>query len=609
MATDDGAFYLEKVSIAGDSDDDYQYEEVPIDETASVLSSHITEDLDKAVLVIEEAKRDEIAATKIESARTVSVIQRPEVVDDFVRNFLLKMGLKNTLESFQTEWYELQQKGMLGDEDVGVVPDAYNRNQTLNNEVKRLKAEVVKYKEAANNAKETYIKLQKERDFHRIHHKRVVQEKNRLITDIKRLKKHYNSYEPTLRQLKHKYELAMKEKMLTTLERDRAVGQVTGLQATLRNLESGKDDPLPPVSGYRSERLVYSEGPVQTALREAREATKASTEKEDTAVTKKYENDSEFPPDSRVNPLLTQVKGPPAHLTRTGGFRQSGVIRAHDLAVSNVGLHPHKQIVVTTSDDHLWKMWAIPSGDIIMTGEGHTDWVSDCDFSPNGAQLVTGSGDSCVKIWDFAKASCVTTFSGHTHPVWGVSWHFSGDFIASCSMDNTAKIWDVNSERCRATLRGHADSINSIQFLHFSNTLLTCSADKTLSLWDARSGLCAHTFYGHMHSVNHAVFNLRGDIIGSCDSYGKVKFWDVRNATPMLTVDVGPHPANRVAFDPSGYLLAAASNDGTVKMVEIGSSEITALGGHEDAVQTVGFDLVGQYMVSGGSDGTLRLWS
>lgn len=32
------------------------------------------------------------------------------------------------------------------------------------------------------------IRFRKERDFHRMHHKRVVQEKNRLITDIKRLK-------------------------------------------------------------------------------------------------------------------------------------------------------------------------------------------------------------------------------------------------------------------------------------------------------------------------------------------------------------------------------------------------------------------------------------
>lgn len=30
-----------------------------------------------------------------------------------------------------------------------------------------------------------------ERDFHKMHHQRVVQEKNRLVADIKRLKKQY----------------------------------------------------------------------------------------------------------------------------------------------------------------------------------------------------------------------------------------------------------------------------------------------------------------------------------------------------------------------------------------------------------------------------------
>lgn len=35
-------------------------------------------------------------------------------------------------------------------------------------------------------AKENYVKLRKERDYHRMHHKRVVQEKNKLINDLKR---------------------------------------------------------------------------------------------------------------------------------------------------------------------------------------------------------------------------------------------------------------------------------------------------------------------------------------------------------------------------------------------------------------------------------------
>ena len=61
--------------------------------------------------------------------------------------------------------------------------------------------------------------VQEGADFHRMHHKRVVREKGKLIVDMKRLRKHYAAYEPTMKQLREKYELAMKEKMLMRLER------------------------------------------------------------------------------------------------------------------------------------------------------------------------------------------------------------------------------------------------------------------------------------------------------------------------------------------------------------------------------------------------------
>uniref|UniRef100_A0A8D2LYH4 Sperm-associated antigen 16 protein n=1 Tax=Varanus komodoensis TaxID=61221 RepID=A0A8D2LYH4_VARKO len=155
-----------------------------------------------------------------------SLSETPEVVDDFLCNFLIRMGMNRTLDCFQTEWYELMQRGMLEPKDVGFVPDAYTCNQQLERENKRLRKEMENYKFAANKAKEAVLKMQKERDFHRMHHKRVVQEKNRLINDIKRLKTHYASYEPMLRQLHEKYEILLREKMLTSLERDRVVGQV-----------------------------------------------------------------------------------------------------------------------------------------------------------------------------------------------------------------------------------------------------------------------------------------------------------------------------------------------------------------------------------------------
>lgn len=62
-----------------------------------------------------------------------------EVIDDFVRNFLVSMGLQQTANCFQTEWsaivvaipfniisrYELSITGQLSDQYKGTVPDIY----------------------------------------------------------------------------------------------------------------------------------------------------------------------------------------------------------------------------------------------------------------------------------------------------------------------------------------------------------------------------------------------------------------------------------------------------------------------------------------------------
>jgi hypothetical protein len=126
----------------------------------------------------------------------------------------------------QNEWYEAQQNERLTPEDMTIVPDVYQQNEEFGQALSKLRVDVENYKEIAGKARATYDKLLKERDFHRMHHTRVVQEKNKLIIDIKNLKKHYQGYEPTLKQLQQKYEIAMKEKMLRKIEVDRLATKV-----------------------------------------------------------------------------------------------------------------------------------------------------------------------------------------------------------------------------------------------------------------------------------------------------------------------------------------------------------------------------------------------
>jgi chromosome segregation ATPase len=106
------------------------------------------------------------------------------------------------------------------------VPDVYRQNLDLSSKVDALQKEVETYKGIASKARSTYDKLRKERDFHRMHHKRVMQEKQRLMADVKRLKQNYSKYDPMMAQLQSKYENAMKERMLTKIERDKLLKQV-----------------------------------------------------------------------------------------------------------------------------------------------------------------------------------------------------------------------------------------------------------------------------------------------------------------------------------------------------------------------------------------------
>ena len=50
-----------------------------------------------------------ISQARKETLPKASVTQRPEVVDDFVRNFLVKVKMYRTLDCFQTEWFEFHQ--------------------------------------------------------------------------------------------------------------------------------------------------------------------------------------------------------------------------------------------------------------------------------------------------------------------------------------------------------------------------------------------------------------------------------------------------------------------------------------------------------------------
>ncbi|KAL7750616.1 hypothetical protein RI367_003958 [Sorochytrium milnesiophthora] len=572
----------------------------------------------------------------------------PETVDDFVRNYLSRKGLERTLNSFQDEWYEMLYRGLLPPEDSTVVADVYAKNQELETSIAKLRQDIDTYKEVASTARATYDKLRKERDFHRMHHKRVVQEKSKLGAELKRLQKYtQEEYEPTIKQLQHRYETVIKERSLLKLERDKLLQRISAMEQGAR-VDSGKsaghdaqdlsqavEAASEPVLPAAQPRKPATEQPANAGAASVRRKVRPSdngsatitnananakpkaalpAKKKGTSGSKaSYQqqyvhHDALLPAEDRPNPYL-QKQFSPVDIQR---YRATHTTRAHDYAVSAAKFHPKKMILATVSDDRKWKMWTFPSGDLLMSGDGHKDWIADCDFHPIGTHLVTASGDCTLKVWDFAQGTATLTLSDHTQAVWSCAFHDTGDLVASTSMDHTAKLWDLTTGRCRQTFRGHSDSVNSVSWRPCTNIMALASGDKTVSVWDARSSaLCVANLYGHTNAVNHVAHSAQGDLLASSDADGVVKVWDVRNQhTELLSVDFGPQPINTTVFDPSGQVLASASNDGTCKLFNRQQANARSLTGHDSTVQGCIFDrLHGEYLVTCGADGTFRVWS
>ena len=129
--------------------------------------------------------------------------------------------MKKTLNIFQQEWHELQKKGTFHDVQIGLITDMHNKNAKLRAKIETMKVELKEANVIADQAKSTWEKLRKERDFHKTHQDRVNGEKLTIAQNIKRMRDLHEDYEEKIEEIKRKHLHAVKEKALLKLEKDK----------------------------------------------------------------------------------------------------------------------------------------------------------------------------------------------------------------------------------------------------------------------------------------------------------------------------------------------------------------------------------------------------
>lgn len=234
----------------------------------------------------------------------------------------------------------------------------------------------------------------------------------------------------------------------------------------------------------------------------------------------------------------------------------------------------------------------------------HDGPVKAVAFSSDGYIMATASADTTVKLSVVASAQAVSVLRGHSDAVNAVVFSSDGALLASAGADRTIRVLDLSQTARRDLLTGHGDEIMSLDMT--GRLLASGSRDGTVRLWRGQDSV--GVLSGHLDWVREVAFSPDGTLLASSSRDGSVRLWDVATQTTRAVL---PHDGDSraVTFSPDGTVVAT-DNGGVILLWDVASGEqLARLEGHEKPVLSLAFHPVGNLLVSGSGDNTLKLWA
>ncbi|KFY95326.1 hypothetical protein V498_03408 [Pseudogymnoascus sp. VKM F-4517 (FW-2822)] len=286
---------------------------------------------------------------------------------------------------------------------------------------------------------------------------------------------------------------------------------------------------------------------------------------------------------------------------RAGGQHISRHITQDQGVVTSLHLTP-KYIVVALDNAKIHVFDT--EGDNQKTLQGHVMGV--WAMVPWGDTLVSGGCDRDVRVWDMATGESKHTLRGHTSTVRCLKMSDANTAISG-SRDTTLRIWDIKTGLCKNVLVGHLASVRCLE-IH-GDIVVSGSYDTTARVWSISEGRCLRTLNGHFSQIYAIAFDGKRIATGSLDTRSHVARWAVADAWEYTRHGRFRWICARVVAGEDGAYspLVTGGSDGSVRVWSLEKmAPIHRLAAHDNSVTSLQFD--DNRVVSGGSDGRVKVW-
>ncbi len=313
-------------------------------------------------------------------------------------------------------------------------------------------------------------------------------------------------------------------------------------------------------------------------------------------------------------------------------------------------------------------LWDIEERRLVATIETGHEECAAVAISPDNARLATGAKDGVISLFDFTSHSKLHELPSDGLPVEGLEFSPDGTLLASATGNfrqwqkpGHVKLWAVTTGQELASLPSARAKMRRVRFTPDGKTLLACGAQHEILVYDVpgrtlkyalstndeisdiallpdeRTIACGHyqgivslwdlhekrrigVFDGHRTSKEKYVFGVStspdGSVVLSAGSDGHVKLWSMLPASssgallqPLVQMRDDESESFAVAWSPDGSQVATGAKDKTVKVRDAKTLELKqTFTGHNGMVFRLAFHPHRQWLASGSSDGTVRVW-
>jgi len=402
----------------------------------------------------------------------------------------------------------------------------------------------------------------------------------------------------------------------------------------------------------------------------------------------------------RAHTWIRSLAPPPVPL----GCGRSGAFLGHSDEISGVAPLYDPPRIVTCSWDQTVRIWDIKSGVQLQCLAGNETPVLSVAVINDGSEIVTGALDGTVSIWDSVTGVELSRLTDHewkskdlthlqrpqgsryfhpvdtvaaslnTHPViarlqggsiylWveqdllpvahggqsvalsqdgrrivvvsrgrvrtgstkssslrpletdfadtkSVVFSPDGKLIATGSEAGMISVWNYHGRQERDCLFGHKNQVNTVAFSDSGKWLASGSKDRTVRVWDTETGAEVACFSGHDDSVTAVTFCANDTALVSASCDGSVYSWDPSRPQTDRRHRQG-HVGTVLALSCSsdGKTVVSGGADGTIRLWNVlTGKEQLCIRGHEDGVLDVDIPGSGARIFSSSNDRAVRIW-